>query len=140
MAVKADGHRFHDEAGPYWDRVEKLKPQPGQIGHYIFDDSTFKRQDRYVKQLAHEVVSANSLKYLAAIMSVPAKPLANSVRGWNDFVKSGQKVDPFTKRVDFCAACHLAGPLLRLAHGRRRQPDLQWFPDDHVAAGDRRVW
>ena len=41
IAVNMAGIRFHDEAGPYYDRVFALEPQHLKVGHYIFDDETY---------------------------------------------------------------------------------------------------
>ncbi|KIW94133.1 uncharacterized protein Z519_05449 [Cladophialophora bantiana CBS 173.52] len=103
IAVNSNGERFHDEAGPYQYRVEKLKEQPGQIGHYIFDAATAASKERYVDQLGSGVGKANTMEELAALIRVPAQVLINSVKTWNDFVSSGEKIDPLTNRVDFTA-------------------------------------
>src|SRR4029078_2342034 len=38
IAVNAAGERFHDEAGPYEERVERLHAQPGRRAGYVVDD------------------------------------------------------------------------------------------------------
>ena len=35
IAVNAAGERFHDEAGPYEERVERLHAQPGRRARYV---------------------------------------------------------------------------------------------------------
>lgn len=100
IAVNSKGHRFHDEAGPYQDRVEALKQEPDQLGHYIFDSGTATRQKHYANQLTN-VVKADTLEELASLIKVPAEELVKTVKQWNDFIASGDKVEPLTKRVDF---------------------------------------
>ncbi|OQV02179.1 FAD binding domain-containing protein [Cladophialophora immunda] len=100
IAVNARGHRFHDEAGPYQYRVEKLKQQPDHLAHYIFDNGTAVRQKRYVDQMSN-VFKADTLEELASLINVPADALRTSVQQWNSFIVSGDKVEPLTKRVDF---------------------------------------
>lgn len=110
IAVNAQGHRFHDEAGPYQYRIEKLKQQPDQIGHYIFDHTTCTRLKRYVNQLTGPVLQADTLEELARLIQVPARALADTVKKWNAFIASGDKVDPDTKRVDFTARAIVDAP------------------------------
>lgn len=101
IAVNSHGLRFHDEAGPYQYRVEMLKKQPAQVAHYIFDNATAVDKKNYVNQLGGKVFQAQSLEELAALIEVPAGELAHTIRKWNQFVTSGEKMEPATKRVDF---------------------------------------
>ncbi|RVX67220.1 hypothetical protein B0A52_08654 [Exophiala mesophila] len=109
IAVNTEGHRFHDEAGPYQDRVEALKQQQSQLAYYIFDDTTKTRQIRYVNQLT-SLFKADTLEELAHLIKVPAQQLVKSVQTWNKFIKSGQKVEPLTNRVDFTPRIIADGP------------------------------
>ncbi|KAF9885365.1 hypothetical protein FE257_012982 [Aspergillus nanangensis] len=101
IAVNADGNRFHDEAGPYYDRVYALEKQRGEIGHYIFDSATFEAKKKYVLPMGGALVKANTLSELAAKLGVPGRAIQNSVKQWNDFLASGDLKDPKTGRVQF---------------------------------------
>ena len=101
IAVNSHGHRFHDEAGSYQYRIEMLQKQSGHSAHYIFDNTTAVNKKHYVNQLGGKVFQADSLEKLAAQIELPASELVNTPKKWNDFIVSGQKVEPSTKRVDF---------------------------------------
>jgi hypothetical protein len=62
IAVNLDGRRFRDEAGSYYDRVYAVKKQRQQKGHYVFDLATYESKTKYVKQMAGELIKANSLR------------------------------------------------------------------------------
>lgn len=110
IAVNAQGRRFHDEAGPYQHRVQKLRQQPHQLAYYIFDSVTATRQKRYVDQLPSPVTQADSLEQLARLINVPADALVETVESWNAFIASGEKMDPLMGRVDFTARRIANGP------------------------------
>ncbi len=101
IAVNLDGRRFHDEAGPYYDRVYALNKQQDKKGYYVFDHRTYESKTKYVKQMAGELLKANSLKELAEKLGVPQKALEESVKQWNEFLESGRAEDPVTGRVQF---------------------------------------
>lgn len=101
IAVNIHGKRFHDEAGPYQDRVDALKKEPEQKAHYIFDATTAASKRRYVDQLYGGIIQAESIEELAEAIHIDAKALVDSVKEWNDFIASGAAKDPVTGRVDF---------------------------------------
>ncbi|KAK4938330.1 hypothetical protein LTR10_021214 [Elasticomyces elasticus] len=135
IAVNARGNRFHDEAGPYQYRVEKLKQQPDQLGHYIFDNTTCTRQKRYVNQLNGQVHHADTLEHLARLINIPAEALVDTVNKWNSFIASGEKVEPETKRVDFTARAITDAPFHASRMIPRYQSDLWRLPDHNLHAG-----
>ena len=99
IAVNGGGARFHDEAGPYEQRVEALLHQPGKTAHYIFDSATFLRKSALLHQMPEPSVSGASLEELAARIGVDPQLLAASVAEWNAFLASGGQKDPRFGRV-----------------------------------------
>ncbi len=103
IAVNTKGQRFHDEAGPYQDRVDALALQPQKKGFYIFDGKTFESKRHYVDQMMGWMKSANTIRELAAKIDVPETALEQTVRDWNEFLKSGKEKDESTGRVQFAS-------------------------------------
>ncbi|KFZ15700.1 hypothetical protein V502_05443 [Pseudogymnoascus sp. VKM F-4520 (FW-2644)] len=101
IAVNISGCRFHDEAGPYLDRVKALEWQNQQKGFYIFDGKTFADKRFYVDQMPGERDSAATLEELAAKIGVPGDALTLSVQQWNNFLASGTDQEEGTGRVQF---------------------------------------
>jgi fumarate reductase flavoprotein subunit len=101
IAVNLDGRRFHDEAGPYYDRVYVVKKQRDKKGHYVFGHKTYESKTKYLNQMAGELVKADSQRELAEKLGVPYTPLEESIKQWNDFLASGESKDPVTGRVQF---------------------------------------
>lgn len=101
IAVNVQGNRFHDEAGPYYDRVYALKKQDQKRAFYIFDSSTFDRKSKYVNQMAGDLRKADTVAELACKLSLPTDALERSVQQWNDFMASGLPADTLTGRVQF---------------------------------------
>src|SRR5882757_4230552 len=56
---------------------------------------------RHVDQRGGGVRKVDTLEELASMIEVPAKPLTDTVKKWNDFITSGEKVEPLTNHVDF---------------------------------------
>ena len=101
IAVNLAGDRFHDEAGPYYDRVFALRQQPEKTGHYIFDAETYGAKTRYVDPMPGPLTQASTLAALAQKLGLPAVAVESSVRAWNDFLASGSPTDAATGRVQF---------------------------------------
>ena len=101
IAVNLSGHRFHDEAGPYYDRVFALRKQPRGIGHYIFDGTTYAAKTRYVDRMRGPLTQGPTLAALAQKLNLPAAAVEASVRTWNEFLTSDLSKDPATGRVQF---------------------------------------
>ncbi|MFW3169301.1 FAD-dependent oxidoreductase [Geodermatophilus sp. CPCC 206100] len=99
IAVNEAGERFHDEAGPYEDRVAALLAQPGRRGWYVFDAEVTEEKAALIAQMPRPGVSAGSLPELAGLIGVPAEALERTVAGWNDFLAGPATVDPAFGRV-----------------------------------------
>ncbi len=101
IAVNMAGNRFHDEAGPYYDRVYALDKQSPKVGHYVFDDETYQAKKKYVDPMAGPMTSAPDVPSLADKLGLPAAAVEQSVKKWNDFLASGKPKDSETGRVQF---------------------------------------
>lgn len=101
IAVDSAGQRFHDEAGPYDERVAALEQVPDRRAHYVFDDRVRALRRDLVEQMPRPAVSAPSLVELAALIGCPPGTLATTVEGWNATVTSGAAQDPAFGRVVF---------------------------------------
>ena len=101
VAVNRDGVRFHDEAGPYDDRVAALQQQPDKVAWYVFDDRTARRKGQLVDEMPHDPATAPSLEELADMIGCDAAGLVGAIREWNETVASGIDRDPAFGRVIF---------------------------------------
>lgn len=103
IAVNIAGVRFHDEAGPYDDRVAALLAQPHRTAFYVFDHTTAENKRHLVDQMPGAAVSAPTLAALAEAIDVAPLPLVRTVDGWNALLRSGAARDPLHGRVVFPA-------------------------------------
>ena len=101
IAVDPGGRRFHDEAGPYDERVAALEQVADRRAHYVFDDRVRALRHDLIEQMPRPAVSAPSLTELAALIGCPPGTLADTVEGWNETVTSGAAQDPAFGRVVF---------------------------------------
>jgi len=101
IAVNSSGQRFHDEAGPYLDRVKALERQEQQRAFYIFDEKTLKNKEFYVNQMPGPKVAADTLEELATKIGIPSDALTASVQKWNAFLASLEAKEEVTGRVQF---------------------------------------
>lgn len=99
IAVNEAGERFHDEAGPYEDRVAALLDHPRRSGWYVFDDIVAQEKHSLIAQMPEPSVRADSLAELAGRIGVPADALETTVAGWNEFLESPATSDPAFGRV-----------------------------------------
>jgi succinate dehydrogenase/fumarate reductase flavoprotein subunit len=99
IAVNEAGERFHDEAGPYEERVERMHAQPGRRAWYIVDDVVAREKAGLIGQMPEPAVQADTLGELAATIGVPAHALVRTVERWNDFLATDATVDPGFGRV-----------------------------------------
>ncbi len=99
IAVNLAGERFHDEAGPYDNRVHALLAQAQRKAFYVFDEPTLRATQHLVEQMPEVAVSADTLDGLAAKIGCPAPALERTVRGWNDMLASGAARDTLFQRV-----------------------------------------
>ena len=101
FAVNRQGRRFHDEAGPYDDRVDALEVQPGQQAWYVFDNRIAEAKAQLVAEMPEPAVSGTDPAGLAAAIGCDANGLAETLSRWNQTVKSGTDRDPEFGRVIF---------------------------------------
>ena len=101
IAVNQQGHRFHDEAGPYDDRVAALEAQPGQQAWYMFDNRIAEAKAQLVDEMPEPAVSGATPAELAAVIGCDADSLAHTLDRWNQTVVSGTDRDPEFGRVIF---------------------------------------
>ena len=101
IAVNRDGRRFHDEAGPYDDRVAALEAQPDQQAWYVFDDRVARAKAQLVAEMPEPAVSGADAAGLAAAIGCDANSLSQTLGRWNKTVKSGTDRDPEFGRVIF---------------------------------------
>ena len=99
IAVNEAGERFHDEAGPYEERVERLHAQPGRRAWYVLDDEVAQEKAGLIGQMPEPPVTAPTLAELAVAIGVPGPALEQTVAGWNGFLASGADRDPAFGRV-----------------------------------------
>ncbi|WP_240157200.1 FAD-binding protein [Pseudonocardia broussonetiae] len=99
IAVNAAGERFHDEAGPYEERVERLHEQPGRRAWYVVDEEVAREKAGLIGQMPEPPVQADTLDALADAIGVPAAALTRTVEGWNAFLATDAEQDPEFGRV-----------------------------------------
>jgi fumarate reductase flavoprotein subunit len=99
IAVNESGVRFHDEAGPYEDRVAALLSQPGRRGWYVFDAVVAAEKEALITQMPRPAVIAGDLLELASLIGVPADALERTVEEWNGFLDGDARTDPAFGRV-----------------------------------------
>lgn len=101
IAVNLDGRRFHDEAGPYDDRVAALHRQPDRLAWYVFDDRTACAKRRLVEEMPMDPATAPTLEGLAREIGCDPRGLVEAIQHWNETVTSGVTPDPAFGRVIF---------------------------------------
>jgi succinate dehydrogenase/fumarate reductase flavoprotein subunit len=97
IAVNLDGTRFHDEAGPYDDRVDALLAQPQRLAFYVCDGRAAQRRRMIIEQMPEPPVTAGSLTQLADTIGCDAEALRGTVNRWNAAVEA--QVDTELGRV-----------------------------------------
>jgi succinate dehydrogenase/fumarate reductase flavoprotein subunit len=101
IAVNGYGKRFHDEAGPYVERVAALRAQPESIGYYIFDARVAAAKSGQVGHLPEAPRKADTIERLAHLIGCEYEDLRDAVETWNALVDSGAERDPEFGRVVF---------------------------------------
>lgn len=89
IAVNREGHRFHDEAGPYEERVAAVEAQPGRRGWYLFDAVVADEKAQLVEQMPGRVHTSGDLDGLARALGVEPGALIATVRRWNADLDAG---------------------------------------------------
>jgi succinate dehydrogenase/fumarate reductase flavoprotein subunit len=99
IAVNAAGERFHDEAGPYEERVEALLAQPGRRAHYVIDATVAAEKQALLEQMPRTAQSADTLEALAAVIGCPPQALVDTVARWNAMLRGSGTDDRFGRVV-----------------------------------------
>lgn len=99
IAVNLAGERFHDEAGPYEDRVDRLHDQVGRRAWYVVDDEVAQEKAGLLGQMPEPAVRAPGLRELATEIGVPPDALEATVARWNTFLATDADRDPDFGRV-----------------------------------------
>ena len=90
IAVNLSGHRFHDEAGPYDDRVAALDQQPDRLAYYVYDDRAAQAKSLLIDQMPERPHTGADLRELAAAIGCDPTALETAVGRWNDSVARGR--------------------------------------------------
>lgn len=93
FAVNRSGRRFHDEAGPYDDRVAALDEQPGRDAWYVFDDRVARDKAHLVEQMPETPLSASTVGGLARLLGIDAEGLEATFGKWQDMVAARRDDD-----------------------------------------------
>jgi succinate dehydrogenase/fumarate reductase flavoprotein subunit len=99
IAVNNHGKRFHDEAGTYAHRVERLLAQPDRRAHYVFDDVVASEKAKVISQMPQPPVTRDNMKELAEAIGVSASELKATIEEWNCFLSTDADKDPKFDRV-----------------------------------------
>lgn len=98
IAVNLSGRRFHNEPGPYLERVAALESQPEGWGFYILDSVTAREKARMLAHVPGVPAEAPTLAELASIIGVSGDSLRTTVEEWNEQLARGDS-DPFGRTV-----------------------------------------
>jgi len=98
IAVNRDGKRFHDECGPYTDRVQSMLAQPERLAYYICDGPAAKTKERFVAHM-EDVRTAPNVEGMASLIGCDSANLRATIDRWNAFLEAGSDRDPETGRV-----------------------------------------
>lgn len=116
IAVNQDGRRFVDESKSYKVLADACVAQPGKISFQIFDQSVFEKGDDSIPMYSFksrlgigQLLSADSLEDLGALIDVHAEALLDTVARYNTGVDRG--VDPDYGRISLDGG---KGELLRI--------------------------
>jgi fumarate reductase flavoprotein subunit len=99
IAVNNRGERFHDEAGPYDERVRALLSQPDRSAHYIFDSVVAAEKSTLIQQMPRAGITAETLETLSGIIGCPSDALVATVARWNDLLRTGTTDGDFGRVV-----------------------------------------
>jgi succinate dehydrogenase/fumarate reductase flavoprotein subunit len=101
IAVNESGRRFHDEAGPYNERLRALRRQPGSIAYFLCDARTGERHAQLLGEMPGPAKHLGSLEDVARAINAPASTLSETVARWNQIVEGGSMLDREFGRVVF---------------------------------------
>ena len=117
IAVNAAGERFHDEAGPYEERVERLHAQPDRRAWYVVDD-VVAREKAGADRADARARRARRDPRRAGRPGGARGALHATVERWNAFLATSATVDPDHGRVVLPPGRRPAPP--------RRSPRCRW--------------
>jgi succinate dehydrogenase/fumarate reductase flavoprotein subunit len=98
IAVNLAGERFHDETGPYDDRVAALRRQPQEVAFYVYDDIVARRRSDLVAQMPRPSVTTPTLAGLARRIGVDPAGLKATAEQWNGALAVDPPADPVLGR------------------------------------------
>jgi succinate dehydrogenase/fumarate reductase flavoprotein subunit len=93
IAVNLDGQRFHDECGPYANRLRALSRQPQRRAWYLFDQETHANKRELVEQMPEPPAQADTLAGLAQRLEVDEGRLSRTVDAWNRLLATPDEPD-----------------------------------------------
>lgn len=99
IAVNVHGNRFHDEAGPYADRVDALGRQAEEKAWYVIDGRTLERHEDLVESMPESAIVRDSLKELGQDIGCDPVSLTATVDEWNTFLGGHAAKDPAFGRM-----------------------------------------
>lgn len=99
IAVNSEGSRFHDETGPYDERVAAVLAQPDQRAYYVYDAPTAEARAHLIAQMPAPPVRAATLEKLAERINVSATALRRTVDLWNASLHDDARADPFDRGI-----------------------------------------
>jgi succinate dehydrogenase/fumarate reductase flavoprotein subunit len=101
IAVNCQGNRFHNEPGPYRDRVLALRAQPEGRAFYICDAHGAARNIDLINQMPVAPQICATVPAAAQYIGCRVETLVNTLETWNRIVASGTETDPQFGRVVF---------------------------------------
>jgi succinate dehydrogenase/fumarate reductase flavoprotein subunit len=101
IGVNAVGRRFHDEAGPYDERLQALEAQPEGIGYYLCDARMADRDAQLIAEMPSPPKLFTTLADAARAIGCDFDVLAETVARWNSIIRSQASADPDFGRVVF---------------------------------------
>ncbi|HEX5191943.1 MAG TPA: FAD-binding protein [Solirubrobacteraceae bacterium] len=99
IAVNAAGRRFHDECGPYDERVEALLAQPDRRAHYVVDATVAAEKQALLEQMPRPARRADTREELAAVIGCPPQALVDTIARWNAMLREDGADDEFGRVV-----------------------------------------
>jgi succinate dehydrogenase/fumarate reductase flavoprotein subunit len=94
IAVNSVGARFHDETGPFADRVAALRQQDQRRAWYLLDEEVARSQAHLIEQMPQPPTPVTNVTDLASALRVPAERLTATIGEWNSFLASTAISDP----------------------------------------------
>lgn len=90
IAVDRTGSRFHNEPGPYDDRVTAVLQHPIGTTFYVYDDETARSKDWLIAEMPGQTLTADTAAELADLIGCPPDGLEETIERWNATVRRGR--------------------------------------------------